>query len=1541
MSGSVFNTNNYKAISFKNEKELNDYYDKNTDLAAAIIFEKDLLTYTLRINGTEVPDPESTPIDNYGKSRAESPESLKYLTKFSYLQSLIDSSIISLKTNSSITINTDVGNMSKPPIYYSQQSALGPKLFSLYMNFLFLVHILVIVTFLVDEKEKKIKEGMLMSGVHPSIFWLSWEIVYLIIITITSILVALFLYVTKSYSYINPVLLFILILLYGLSNCGIGFVVSVFFKKTKTATSFVGCVVSLVCMVYLGISYLNKSTKIICSIFFSPVTMGLAMEEVSSYDDKRINIGFSNLFDSDVGLYMLILLINNILYFGLAVIFEYFFDEYSNFNIKRKSRMSVLTDQSNIFEHDIEKDMRQNEKCLVEISNISKEFERETSENEVKEDDQNKNIMSKIFKSKNSNPKESFLAVNHVSFKVYKDEIFAILGHNGAGKTTLIQIMIGLLKASEGNVYYDGTDFNSNITKIRREFGVCSQANILFDDLTVENHINIFASIKNVSVDIDEILKEVDLEHKRNDKVRALSGGQKRKLCIAIAIIGNPKYIFLDEPTTGLDPLSRRKVWDLLLNKKKGRVIFLTTHYMDEADILADRKLILSHGKIRCLGSSLYLKNHFNMQYSLDVESNSCNEVNNIIHKYIPESQINIPDEEKQLKDSNIEMRTWKLPISSTSQFSKLFDELEAYRGENNLIKNYALSMPTLEELFIRLEDDSEESRDNNINNNDFVINTHESLPKLDSIEKISNLKKIMTIIKFRLKIFFHNKTFAASVFITPIFIAVITFAIIKVMNQYQLVEFKSKEISSSLYDSDVIWNVNNLNIPNFSTNIYSNFINGGNITEYNDQELNNISKTIGQEPYYISSVSGSLVNNEYNFNIHYNDSMTHALPVTMNALSNSILASKNINERITLKSHPFSYGNYTFVTVTSLLIGIYLGAALLVGCSMYGPLIVRERANQLLQQLQLNGVSRINYWISALCTDTPLFIISCILVIIVGIIFEPDQFLDIKIIGIIIITILLWTVCTIFYQYVISFAFNKETTANSFMQLFNILPSYIGVTVFSIINAANVSYDPNKIFSTPAIIFEIIITLINPPYAIMGILNALFTINFYLKVLKIDSGLNLLLRFNSGITPLLITLAIAIVIYFLILLRLDTMINQTNAKDIHVQDEAIREKNENIIKNGDDDVYKEFLNVVNNYDKFPISTLQISKEYKVNVKDAKEKKLINERNEEYQYGEIHKSKYGRNNYVKTAVEDVSFGINKHECFGLLGPNGAGKSTTLNMVTSTIPQTTGKIYYDGTESHIARLNEISLGYCPQNDTFWKELTIREHIEFFLRIRGFPEDKAKDYATQYIKCCNLEEHQNKRASKLSGGTKRKLCLLMAISGYPNQILLDEPTAGMDPSTRRYVWNIIKETKKDNNSAIIMTTHSMEEAENLCDRIGILINGRLICIGSPEHIKMKYGNTYNLEVQSNNINTFHQKIIEEGNLLGTEYKKEEKSFDRTNYEIIIKEGIGRIFDIMEKCKESGLITDYSFSQTTLEQVFINFAKLQITNNDSNDH
>jgi ATP-binding cassette subfamily A (ABC1) protein 5 len=475
-------------------------------------------------------------------------------------------------------------------------------------------------------------------------------------------------------------------------------------------------------------------------------------------------------------------------------------------------------------------------------------------------------------------------------------------------------------------------------------------------------------------------------------------------------------------------------------------------------------------------------------------------------------------------------------------------------------------------------------------------------------------------------------------------------------------------------------------------------------------------------------------------------------------------------------------------------------------------------------------------------------------------------------------------------------------------------------------------------LFDWKCIIFNVGLTAIFPIYGIVAMVHSLFMIKVYEKLINYELNLTNILKIRNGISPIVIVLIILSFIYFFVLIKLDIQKNQTTKKDIHEMSPETLQRYEKILSEGDDDVYKEFEYVKNHQSDLPLSVLHLSKEYNNKLPSNKEKReeIKNRDPENFKFGEIHRSLYASNKYVKTAVVDVNFGVRNRECFGLLGPNGAGKSTTLNTVTSTIPQTTGKVCFNGVETHLARLNEISMGYCPQNDILWKELTLREHVEFFLSIRGYSREESKEYATQYINAVGLEEHQNKRVDDISGGTKRKLSLLIAICGYPKQILLDEPTAGMDPSTRRLVWNTIRKTKSMNDSALIMTTHSMEEAENLCDRLAILINGRLTCIGSPEHLKMKFGDGYILEVQSKNIQQFHKEVIEDGQLFGDkEYTFEKSSNDRIKYRVKMTRHLGHIFDVMEQYKNNGLVMDYSFNQTSLEQIFINFAKEQIIN------
>jgi len=1029
-------------------------------------------------------------------------------------------------------------------------------------------------------------------------------------------------------------------------------------------------------------------------------------------------------------------------------------------------------------------------------------------------------------------------------------------------------------------------------------------------------------------------------------KAKKLSGGQKRKLCIGMATIGNPKYVFLDEPTTGLDPLSRRKIWDLLMKKKKGRVIFLTTHYMDEADILADRKLILSKGKIRCLGTSLFLKNHFNMSYNLDVETNDKNRVNAIIQNYMTDFTY-VQDQNKRSGNKgndNMECHTWRLPLNDTDKYAPLLNDLERHMdGQNSFIKKYALNMPTLEELFIRLEDntiDDQENKNAGYNDAQYMIQMDADLPKLKSVQKPSRLNLIFSLVKSRLKIFSKDKIFTFFAIIFPAIVTGVMFVIANKIFNGNPKSTKSRVLSVQNIYGDSFFNYEPQSQLHLSR---ENIIDGTGVNEnrLSSLSLNEIPNPEIGETYYLSSFSGQENNNVYDLQIHYNDTMTHSIPTTFNAISNAILASRNIKERIVTTSHTFAKADDTMAIVSLSLAGFMIGYYMSNNINLFGPLVVRERSNQLLQQLQLNGVSRLNYWISCFISDIILYLINCTLIFIIGIAVRYDPLSDFKIVLIIFILLVIWSIPAMLFQYVTSFLFDKEDTAFSMSSFINTYPAIFGYIIFILINGkysvVEGILNGKGILALVPSLYNIILTACFPAYGYIAMVNSLFTMKVYEKLINYEVNLSNILKFGNGILPIIIVLSIQAVIYFFLIITLDRKINQTNKSDIYDIPSSVLQKHQEHLDNGDDDVKKEFEYVKENQFDLPLSVLHLSKEFKTPLPSDKEKadEIAARDSLNFKYGEIHKSPV-TGKYVKNAVIDVNFGVRNHECFGLLGPNGAGKSTTLNTVTSTIPQTTGKVCFNGVETHLARLGEISMGYCPQNDILWKELTLREHLELFLTIRGYSSDEAREYATKYIDIIGVEEHQNKRADDLSGGTKRKLSLLIAICGYPKQILLDEPSAGMDPSTRRLVWNIIKKTKNMNDSAVIMTTHSMEEAEFLCDRLAILVNGRLSCIGSPEHLKMKFGDSYILELQSKNVERFHNEIIENGKLFGDkEYKMDKSSSDRVKYEVKMTRDIGQVFRIMENCKKNGLVTDYSFNQTTLEQIFINFAKEQIIN------
>jgi ABC-2 type transport system ATP-binding protein len=196
------------------------------------------------------------------------------------------------------------------------------------------------------------------------------------------------------------------------------------------------------------------------------------------------------------------------------------------------------------------------------------------------------------------------VAVDDISFAVRKGEVFAFLGPNGAGKTTTVEIIETIRTLTSGTVTLLGMDVTKKKLDIVRRIGVLPQGFSSFDRITVRETVRYFARLFSTKTDIDGLIELVNLTDKAGEQYKNLSGGLKQRLGIAIALVNDPEVVFLDEPTTGLDPRARREVWEVLQGlKQKGKTVFLTTHYMEEAELLADRVAIISRGKIIAMGS--------------------------------------------------------------------------------------------------------------------------------------------------------------------------------------------------------------------------------------------------------------------------------------------------------------------------------------------------------------------------------------------------------------------------------------------------------------------------------------------------------------------------------------------------------------------------------------------------------------------------------------------------------------------------------------------------------------------------------------------------------------------------------------------------------------------------------------------------------------------------------------------------------------------------------------------------------------------------
>lgn len=296
----------------------------------------------------------------------------------------------------------------------------------------------------------------------------------------------------------------------------------------------------------------------------------------------------------------------------------------------------------------------------------------------------------------------------------------------------------------------------------------------------------------------------------------------------------------------------------------------------------------------------------------------------------------------------------------------------------------------------------------------------------------------------------------------------------------------------------------------------------------------------------------------------------------------------------------------------------------------------------------------------------------------------------------------------------------------------------------------------------------------------------------------------------------------------------------------------------------------------------------------------------------------------------KLAVRGLSLVLQKGQCFGMLGPNGAGKTSFINMMIGLIRPTSGTAYVHGMDINTDMGNiYTNMGVCPQHNLLWETLTGREHLFFYGRLKNLKGDALVKAVDHSLKSVNLSHGNvgNKQVKKYSGGMKRRLSVAISLIGDPKVVFMDEPSTGLDPASRNNLWNVVREAKRDR--AIILTTHSMEEAEVLCDRLGIFVDGDFQCLGNPKELKARYGGTYIFTMttspdQEQEVELLVHQLSPSANkiyhLSGTQ------KFELPKQEV----KIAHVFAAVENAKRRLTIHAWGLVDTTLEDVFIKVAR-----------
>ncbi|KAL0963737.1 hypothetical protein UPYG_G00310290, partial [Umbra pygmaea] len=1553
----------------------------------------------------------------------------RYNRGFVYLQESIDRAIIETQTGKQVT-EPAVQLQAFPYPCYLKDEYLNSISFT-FPLVLMLAWILFIANFvkkLVHERELRLHEYMKMMGVNPISHFFAWFIESACFLLITIVLLTVILKAGRVLPNSDGVLLFLYLSNYGLSILAMSFLVSSFFDKTNIA-GLSGSLIYIISffpfMILMSMeSSLSVSSKSFLSLL-APTCFSYAGQYITRYEIQGEGIQWSNQYtsplagdDSSFGWLCWLLLIDSLCYFIIGAYIRLVFP--GKYGIAKPwyfpvmpsfwaelfccRKTSVKVDRGLLFANILKSTISvfPNEKDVQDKGRFHAYMEEEDSGLPVG--------VALHGLTKNYGDRT---AIENLNVKFYEGQVTTLLGHNGAGKTTTMSLLTGLFAPSAGSIEVYGKNMETNIDKVRQELGVCMQYDVHFDHLTTMEHLLLYGQIKaphwsqrELQEQVFKILEETGMYPHRHKRVGALSGGMKRKLSISIAFIGGSRLVVLDEPTTGVDPCSRRSIWDIVIQHKRDRTIILSTHHLDEAEVLSDRIAFLEKGGLKCCGSPFYLKDKLAQGYNLSLTKKARDsqqrfdgaDVKSFIQSFVPDAR---------LKEGVTGDQVYSLPpfnSSNAEAYHSLLSSLDSNLDRLQL-GSYGISDTTLEEVFLQLtQDDTESAEDEPYSVSGSMTDqsaSRDSLPDdLQSKFSFSDKASLtgsstvrglhlawQQITAMLIKRVHHSRRDwkgLLSQVVLPVLFVIIAMGLGSIRSDFQ--HFPEMELSPALYsvgpqysffsnqnaNSSNLVNtmmsfpgidsgcLNNPDNPDCTSNTKTGTwaTNGDSSAPFETCKCTNTEQVCVNNQYqpphavnpsskivfnltgvnvenYLVATANNFIQNRYGgfafgaplpaslqmdllevplnqtlTKVWYNPEGYHTMPAYLNSLNNFILRTSLSADKdpqkyaISVSSHPYPGAVQEEDAIVRGVVHILVALCVLTGYSImtasFALYEVQEHHTGSKRLQHISGIGEPFYWGINFLYDMALYMIPVILSIVTIAAFQLPAFTDKLNLAAVSLLLVMFGFATFPWMYLLSgifkdpeMAFISYVCINLFVTMNTIIPSSIAYFLGQLKQNENF-HEVYRILSYVFLIF--------PQFSFGNGLMQMARGEMQVQILSVY-GIDAYK--NPFAMDMLGWMFISLFLQGFVCFTLRLLLNKWLKRKVRNLIFPKKEVPETAPQDEDEDVVAEHQRVISGAAVTDLLQVnQLTKVYSNTLKKV------------------------------PAVKRLSVGIPAGECFGLLGVNGAGKTTTFKMLTGDVSPSDGTAQiknWDGRMVDIinCRNEGINIGYCPQVDALDELLTGEEHLYFYARIKGICKREMDQVVNYLLKKLELEYYRHNITDNYSCGTRRKLSTALALIGHPHILLLDEPSSGMDPRSKRHLWKIISEEVKG-KCAVVLTSHSMEECEALCTRLAIMVKGQFRCLGSLQHIKNRFGRGFTVKMYLT-VSSCDVEVITSfmQHHFPSTYLKDQHSSMVEYHVPVAPGGVADIFDQLESNKFTLHIKHFSVSQTTLDEVFINFA------------